>query len=342
MAAPCAFARRFLLIASFSSTLAGCASFDARPKFIMKEKDAIRLTQNTTYEDTQLQIQCALTGIRPKDSTVITRENYADHDCEKLANGTDYAKLIRDRYIGTQIIGIDTRYEHFLRHVSRQFRGSNVVLDIISFGLTSAASVTGASATRALSAAASGVTGSRASISRDVFYERTLSALVDEMNAARDVIKASILENMKRDITSYSLEAALIELRAYEAAPSLDGALQKLSKSAAEDAKAADAKVALSRVCTPDDTTLQLRAKIVTYLKGLNEPKDLRTLQGYVTHAGGVLPSSSDLNDVRDVLFGIIASRLCTETAVKEAAKSWGIPANVTAADPPPTDKGTN
>lgn len=313
-----------------ATMLSGCASFDARPKFIMKEKTAIALSMKTTYEETQLQIQCALTGIRPVGVEVITRENYVDRYCEKLPVGNDYAKILRNRYIGTQITAIDTRYEHFLRHVSRQFRGSNVTLDILGFGLTTAASVTGASLSRALSAASSGVYGSRAAISRDVFYERTLAALVDEMNAARDQAKAAILNGMKRSIDDYPLELALIDLRAYESAPSLDAALQKLSKSAAEDAKDAGAKVAIARSCLPESDGDQLRANVINHLNSLIDDKN--TLKAYALRSKVVSVDKVEgmsAADLREALMDEMSKNLCKTADLRTAVISWGVPESV-------------
>jgi hypothetical protein len=301
--------------------LSACASFDARPQPAISEKPVLKQARDYDYLKAQGDVSAAIRSGIP------------------TATQLAQAKLARDKFIGLQIQAIDYRYQQFLRHLSRQFRGSGLALDILGFGLSGAASVAGAGAARGLAASATAVTGSRAAISRDVFYERTLSALIDEMNAARDQAKVALLTGMKQPISEYPLEIALIDLRAYEGAPSLDTALQKLSRSASDDARQAAFNVAATRACVPAPDSFVLRGQLASHLRGLTGAANLPKLQAIAAQAGVPVKDAAGValseDEVRDALLEQITKSLCSKADLQAAITAWGIPAPAAPAVPP-------
>ena len=71
--------------------------------------------------------------------------------------------------------------------------------DLIVLILSGLGATTGDSGTKAaLSAASARIVGARGVISKDIFYQRTLPAILAQMSANRDLVKAAILDNINK------------------------------------------------------------------------------------------------------------------------------------------------
>ena len=204
---------RFALLVSLGS-LGACASFDAHPAPVLNITDVT----NTTG----INVQQALTNFyspRPEDRGGLSPEGY------------------RNMMIGTYLMAADLRFNDFRRHLSRQSRGSNFGLDLGILGFAGGASIaTSERAANVLSAIAAGLTGTRAALNRDVFFDRTLPALFAAMDGLRTDIRTSIMVNMRRSAVEYPLSVAFADLANYENAGSLDSAIERITGDAVDRA----------------------------------------------------------------------------------------------------------
>lgn len=206
--------RRFAA-ASLAMLLAGCASFDGQAVPVLRVADAESLA-------TELSPKTALETF------------YAETDAGRR-------KLYRDRVIGTYMAGADAQYLDFRAKLSREMKGSNLALGLLALGLTGGASIAGESAANILSAGAAGAIGARASVSKELWFEKTLPALMTAMAAKRTTIRTQIMVRMRESADTYSLAEAFSDIARYQEAASLDGAVETVTTAVAAKNVEADA-----------------------------------------------------------------------------------------------------
>jgi len=204
---------RWVGAACAAALLSGCASFDGMPESVFRADDLATTVTNKYSIDTIY--------------------NYLDQH----PNEQD-RKVYRDRFVSAWLMAMDARYLVFRRDLSRNVKGGNVALDLVTLGLTGAGSVI-ASASQELSAAATAVGGARASFSRELYFQQTLPTLVSLMDAERLSVRADILKGLAQNESSYTVEQALADLLRYQSAGSLDVAIQHAAENAAQQSAAA-------------------------------------------------------------------------------------------------------
>lgn len=139
----------------------------------------------------------------------------------------------RNTVVLIRMAAADARYQEFRGSLSREVRGSNFGIEATTLGLSAVGTVSGERLANILAAAVSALTGARASLSREVYFERTLPALIAGMEVSRLEVATRILSNLGRSANDYPIERAMLDALAYERAPSLDDAIQRVTVQAA-------------------------------------------------------------------------------------------------------------
>ena len=154
---------------------------------------------------------------------------------------------IRDQIVLKCVRAINKHYDLFKIDIQKEGTTTNLVSDVLSLGLTSAAPLVGATSAKRLAGAGAFVIGTRAAVNTDIFYQQTLPAIESAMDARRDNILTTIVDGEKRDPTAekYDLVAAGLDLSAYEEAGNVYAAISDLTKVAND--KAATAKSQLDQ-----------------------------------------------------------------------------------------------
>lgn len=204
---------RHTALALGCAALAGCASFDGMPEPIFAAK--------ATVDD--------VTQTFPFDGVVVAM----------AGKEAGPRKIYRNRVAASYLMAIDARYFEFRRRLSRNVKGGNLGFDIALLGLTGTAAMFEKAADE-LAAAATGVAGARASLNRELYFERTLPALIGLMDAQRLEVRTAILRGLKESEDRYTVQELFADLARYEAAASLDGAIQKVSQIAGVEAAKAE------------------------------------------------------------------------------------------------------
>jgi hypothetical protein len=120
---------------------------------------------------------------------------------------------------------------------------------------------TGKAATKsALGAASAGVIGAKAAIDKDLFYQKTIPALLVQMEADRLKAILPITAGMKFSDAEYPLMQAYIDLDAYKNAGSIPAAINQINKAAGN---AKDTLQALRSTAFLEDTSSQ---RLRTYI----------------------------------------------------------------------------
>jgi hypothetical protein len=137
----------------------------------------------------------------------------------------------------------DARYTQFRATLSQEAKGTAFGGNILVLLMNGISVVSGDEARRALAASSAVVSGGQASVTRDLFIEKTLPAVLASMDANRSAQKTAILTKLRLDANQYTLPDALADIRALEDQAHLDGAVQTLTSTAT--ANAADKKAKL-------------------------------------------------------------------------------------------------
>lgn len=162
------------------------------------------------------------------------------------------SKDARDRIIVGRLVLIDLRYLQFIRTLSADKQHLDSAADILTLSLNLIATVTGGAIAKAnLSALSAGVTGTKVTIDKHYYFEKSVPALVSTMNARRKEVLTRILEGLKNPLERYSFEQGLSDLTEYYLAGTLNGALQAIQTSAAEREKLSDSQIKRIQKLTP-------------------------------------------------------------------------------------------
>lgn len=205
--------RHLIFPAGLGLLLSGCTSFDGRPTPVLSMTSAVDLVQSTYLPGTAISTFNAKAAI------------------EKRA--------YRDEVIFVYMTAVDARYQNFLIGISKQNKGTNLLLDTLTLGLTGGASFAGESTANALAAGAAFTTGTQGKINERLFYEKSLPALVSMMEAERNAIKARIIEKVDgQDATQYGMAEALADISDLQNAATIERAITLLTEAAGAQSSA--------------------------------------------------------------------------------------------------------
>lgn len=274
--------------------LGACASFDGIPKPVVPVEDVVRL---------------ATTGAYSAEAAVAIAQDATRDDEEK--------RRYRDAYIAIQLKAADARYLDFRTKLSRQMKGANFGLELGILGLTSAGAIASERTANILSAAASGLAGSKSALSKEVYFEKTLPALIASMDARRLTQKAGILERRRtRSVGEYPIEEAMIELGAYELAGSLDGAIEQVTSAAsAERAQAQAAYDNVIATCFAEEGVDDVWADIASGLRKM-QPGQEAELDKLSEIVG--TPTEPAFDEQRELILTAIGQQYCSASSASD------------------------
>lgn len=139
----------------------------------------------------------------------------------------------RDVVIYGRINVIDIRYDEFERTLTGTGSGLSLGTDLTVLALNGlGATIGGAAAKAALAAASAGVLGAKSAIDTDLFYQRTLPALITQMRAGRQTALYVIRLGLTQSTDRYSLDQALVDLQNYYLAGTLPSAIAQVTTQA--------------------------------------------------------------------------------------------------------------
>jgi hypothetical protein len=253
--------------------LAGCASFDGQPPAVVQPVTARQIVAKY-----------------PVDKVLTDFYGTSEPTAQRA---------YRDKIIGIYMMAIDAEFLEFRRRLSRQAKGSNFGLDLGVLALSGGASFAGQRTANILSAGAAGLTGVRGSISKQLFFEQALPAMLGNIDAQRTTVREQIIRRMLQDASAYPLPLAISDLTRYEEAGALDKAVQKAASDAGEHQKIADQTLALtidSMVPLPTPEQAKEWANLQDALVALNQQGQLDlAAANAIAAAVGVAPGTDVL-----------------------------------------------
>ena len=110
-------------------------------------------------------------------------------------------RLIRDEYVNARITAIDLHFGEFEKALFREGVGAGIATDWIKLALGGAGALF-AGPSQALSAAAAGIEGAKASFDKQAFFANTITTLFAAMDANRKTIRVKIIQQLDRGRTA--------------------------------------------------------------------------------------------------------------------------------------------
>ncbi len=150
-----------------------------------------------------------------------------------LSGNPDAQKIYRNNLINARIFATDLNFEKFQRDLVREGALKDLGSEWATLGLTGASAVVPLAQTKTvLSAIAAGITGANVSVDKNLYFKKTIPALITQMKADRKTLLLAIREKMQEDTNKYPLTAALIDLEEYYMAGTIPQAITSISVTA--------------------------------------------------------------------------------------------------------------
>lgn len=203
-----------LMAAALLVALQGCASFQGAPDW--------NRAQNAKEAD-------------PMFDAAVERYYATTKPAQRLA--------ARNLFIETRMVIINRSYVAFKESIYSQRVGSAVGTDLATILLGAAGAAVGDVGIKTGAAALSaGLIGGKASIDKNLYFDRTLPAILAQMDGMRSQVRARILAGMSApDPNKYPMMQAASDLDDYFNAGTIPGAISAITTQAGAAHTAADA-----------------------------------------------------------------------------------------------------
>jgi hypothetical protein len=192
---------RIPLAASVISVLTACASYHGYPN---------------PYADVSKQLPALQANF--EQGKITSCEEHQQLDC-------------RDLIVNSLVQAIDIQYDDFRQQLFRSSGGLNLASDVTVLGLSGAGTLLSPAGTKAILAGISGfVTGTKASIDKNLLFDKTVLLLIDRM----DVLRAAKLLDIQKGLAKskwadYSLPTALVDVELYYTAGTIPAAINSIN-----------------------------------------------------------------------------------------------------------------
>jgi hypothetical protein len=237
----------------------------------------------------------------------------ADKDLEQLAKIFEPGASIeefyktptveaRNKFVTGRVTMMNIRYIQFVRRLTTDKQLLDTAGAMLTMGLGIAgASFAAASTKTVLAALSAGVSGSREAIDKNYFFDRTIPALVGQMNAERKkAVIPLVVGTATKTLDAYPFAHAITDLHNYYFAGTFTGAIQSIQADAAVKESQADSELRTLMVEPVPAALQERREKAAEFVKSLS-PAQIAELAKNL----GLPPNS----EVRDVLREIAAAQ---------------------------------
>lgn len=211
----------------------------------------------------------------PDSNTTLTalQTKYFGADSEDAYNSIsasdpNYATLRkskRDEIILGRIRAYDIEFSDFQRALNSYSNEISIGADLTALVLNGLGATTGNAGTKAaLAAASAGVIGAQGAVNKDLYYQKTVSAIIAQMEANRSKAKLVIFTDIKQPDADYPLARADSDLADLNDAGSLPNAVSNITQQSTTQNDATQAQIQAVQALT--FTTSTSATKITAWL----------------------------------------------------------------------------
>ncbi|WPL55632.1 hypothetical protein SD421_09070 [Qipengyuania sp. HL-TH1] len=156
----------------------------------------------------------------------------------------------RNYVVASYTSAIDKRYRTFTDQLRSGGRGSALGFGLLQLGLTGATALAKEADVSELATITAIATGAGAVVDENVFFDRTMPAIIAAMDAERAGIKTDIARKKALSADRYSLDEAIDDLDRLQRAGRLDRALARITRAAEADRVAQEEELnAITSAC---------------------------------------------------------------------------------------------
>lgn len=153
--------------------------------------------------------------------------------CEQMK-----ARDCRDFIVNSAVRAVDLQFDLFRQQLFRSSGALNLGSDLAVLGLSAAGALIVPATTKGVLAGISGfVTGSKASIDKNLLFDKTVLVMLGRMEALRKEAFLTLQRGLVTDWESYPLSAALVDVEAYYAAGTIPAAISSINAQTGEKLK---------------------------------------------------------------------------------------------------------
>ena len=154
-------------------------------------------------------------------------------ECQYYAASGPARQALRDKIVYGRIHVYDIEFSLFVRALSANNNYFSVGSDFTALAFSGLAATTGTAATKAaLATVSSGVLAANGAVNKDLFYQKTVPAIVAQMEADRARVEAVILTGIGKSDAEYPLARAQLDLDTLNNAGSLNSAVVTITHDA--------------------------------------------------------------------------------------------------------------
>ncbi len=193
---------------------------------------------------------------------------------------------------------------NFLRFKKSLWGDANAIAaggDLLVLALTGLAATTGNAGTKsALAAASAGIVGAQGAINKDIYYQRTLPAVLSQIQANRDRAKAILILGLSLTDPEYPLTRAGLDLEALQSASGIPDAVGVITGQASQnqaDAQEQVTKALFSAKLLPANVQ-DRKAKCAAFVRGVSDRAQLDAIANVL----GVTTSSTSIRSEQNAI----------------------------------------
>lgn len=235
--------------------------------------------------------------------------NVKEYQDAVAANNLTLALTLRNRIAYRVMVDIESNYAKFEMSLTTQRAGFETGTDAIQLGMSAAASLVGATDVKnILTASLTAFQGTRLSVDKNFFREKTTESIISQMRASRRTKQAELIKSLaNRDVVSYPWDAVWIDLVDFYYAGTVPSALVEIAASTGSKADDASEKLsaAVELLSTTPDQSKMSRANRVAFVQLRKAGKDpataektKKTLQQILTAAGYTPKPNATIEDL--------------------------------------------
>jgi hypothetical protein len=192
-------------------------------------------------------------------------------------------RRLRDEIVYARMDLIEFDFDNLQRALNGTGNGVSIGGDLAVLVANGIGATTGGEQTKAaLNALSGGIVGAQGAINKDLYYQRTLPALLSQMEANRDKVIATIFTGLAKPDSEYPLGAAQLDLRRLVRAGSIPSSVGEITEKATQDKRNSEQMVEMARNAVFVNTPAGARLKAWVMQNGRVNAARMAQLQAWL------------------------------------------------------------
>ena len=201
-------------------------------------------------------------------------ENLADEGDLAIVLKRDVTTADRNAFINARLVSLDINYYSFVSSLSVERQNADAAVQVAQIALGVAGISTAAARVKTnLAAATAALTGVKAIVDKEYYFNKSIPALLAMMNAQRFAVLQKIKTSMNDSADQYDARAVMDDLSAYQRAGTLIGAISAVETlaNALEEQKSGEVRQLVAYTAPQVDEKRELNVALAALRVPANE-----------------------------------------------------------------------